>query len=86
MAAIADCNKIIKNMSTNDGADELKQLMKLTEKTIKNNERTQASPRVHTALTPNSNKPSAINMVMEIPQVPRVPPTEVPMVDKTTRI
>ena len=32
MAAIADCNKAIKNMGSNDGADELKQLMKLTEK------------------------------------------------------
>ena len=32
MAAIADCNKAIRNMGSNDGADELKQLMKLTEK------------------------------------------------------
>ena len=32
MAAIADCNKAIKNMGINDGADELKQLMKITEK------------------------------------------------------
>ena len=40
MAAIADCNKAIKNMGSNDGADELKQLMKLVEKTIKNDERT----------------------------------------------
>ena len=28
MAAIADCNKVIKNMGRNDGADELKQLIK----------------------------------------------------------
>ena len=27
MAAIADCNKAIKNMGSNDGADELQQLM-----------------------------------------------------------
>ena len=31
MAAIADCKKAIKNMGRNDGADELQQLMKLTE-------------------------------------------------------
>ena len=74
MAAIADCNKTIKNMGSNDGADELKQLMKLTEKTIENNERTQASPRVHTAQTLNSNKPITRSMVRDIPQVPRVPP------------
>ena len=48
MAAIADCNKAIKNMGRNDGADELKKLMKLTEKAIKNNERTQTYPRVQT--------------------------------------
>ena len=30
MAAIADCNKAIKNMGNNDGAYELQQLMKLT--------------------------------------------------------
>ena len=32
MAAIADFNKAIRNMGSNDGADELKQLMKLIEK------------------------------------------------------
>ena len=32
MANIADCNKAIKNMGCNDGADGLKQLMKLTGK------------------------------------------------------
>ena len=32
MAAIADCNKAIKNIGSNDVADELKQLTKLTEK------------------------------------------------------
>ena len=47
MAAIADCNKAIRKMGSNNGGDEHKQLMKLTEKTVKNNERTQASLRVH---------------------------------------
>ena len=61
-------------------------MTKLTEKTIKNNERNQASPRVQTAITPNSNKPFTRSIVRDIPQVPRVPPTEVPRVDKTTRI
>ena len=37
MAAIADCNKPIKNMGRNDGADELQQLLKLTEEAVKNN-------------------------------------------------
>ena len=73
-------------MGSNYGADELKKLMKLTEKTIKNNERTQASPRVHAALIPSSNKPVTIIMVRDFPQVPRVPPTEVLRVDETTRI
>ena len=40
MAAIADCYKAIRNMGRNDGANELKLLMKLTEKTVKNKERT----------------------------------------------
>ena len=56
MAAIADCNKAIKKMGSIDGADELKQLKKLTEKTKKINERNHASPRVHTALTRNRKK------------------------------
>ena len=86
MAAIADCNKAIKNMGSNDGADELKEFMKLTEKTIKSNERTQASTRVHTAITPNSNNAFTRSMVRYIPQVPRVPPTSVLRVNKTTRI
>ena len=55
MAAIADCNKAIRNTGINDGSDELKQLMKLTGKKVNNNERTQASPRVHTSKTLNSN-------------------------------
>ena len=38
MAAIADCAKAIKNMGSNDGADEMQQLLKLTEKAVKNNE------------------------------------------------
>ena len=37
MAAIADCNKTIKNMGRNDGADELQQLLKLTEESVKKN-------------------------------------------------
>ena len=37
MAVIADCNKGIKNMGSNDGADELQQLLKLTEESVKNN-------------------------------------------------
>ena len=67
MAAIADCNKAIKNMSSNDGSDKLEQLMKLTEKTVKNNERTQAYPRVHTAQTLNINNPITISMVRDVP-------------------
>ena len=86
MAAIADFNKAIRNMVSNDGADELKQLMKLTEKTVNNNERTQASPRVHTAQTLNSNKPITRNVARDIPQVLRVPPTAVLRVDRMTRI
>ena len=86
MAAISDCNKEIKNMGINDEADELRQFMKLTEKTIKNNEQTQAAPRVQTAHTPNSNKLFTRSMVRDIPQVPRVPPIAVPRVDNMTRI
>ena len=86
MAAISDCNKEIKNMGINDEADELRQFMKLTEKTIKNNEQTQAAPRVQKAHTTNSNKLFTRSMVRDIPQVPRVPPIAVPRVDKTTRI
>ena len=37
MSVIADCNKAIKKMSSNDGADELQQLLKLTEEPAKNN-------------------------------------------------
>ena len=85
MAAIADCNKAIKNMGSNDGADELKQLMKLTEKTVQNNERAHPSPRVHTAQTLNSNKAITRSMDKDITQVPRVPLTAVPGVDRMTR-
>ena len=38
MAAIADCDKYIKNMGSNDGADEMQQLLKLTEEAVRNNE------------------------------------------------
>ena len=86
MAAIADCNKAIKNMGRSYGAYELKQLIKLTEKTINNNERTQAAPRVQTAITPNINRPYTRSIVRDVSQVPRVPPTAGPRVDKTTRI
>ena len=37
MAAIADCNIAIKNMGNNGGANELQQLLKLTEEAVKNN-------------------------------------------------
>ena len=37
MAVISDCNKAIKNMGSNDGANELQQLMKLTEQAVNNN-------------------------------------------------
>ena len=50
MSAIADCNKAIKNMGSNDGADELQQLMKLTEKAVKNNKAI-ATPRKQTPHT-----------------------------------
>ena len=86
MAAIADCNKAIRNMGSNDGADEQKKLMKLTEKTVKNNERTQVSPRVHISQTLNSDKPITGGMVRDIPQVLRVPPPAVPRVYMTTKI
>ena len=38
MAAIADCAKAIKNMGSNDGADEMQKLQQLTEKAVRNNE------------------------------------------------
>ena len=60
--------------------------MKLTEKIVKNNERAQSSPRVHPAQTLNSNKPITRSMFKDIPQVPRVPLTAVPRVDRMTRI
>ena len=66
IAAIAGCNKAIKHMNSNDGADELKKLMKLTEKTVHNNERAHASPRVHTVQPLNSNKPITVIMVKDI--------------------
>ena len=86
MAAIADCNKVIKNMGRNDGADELKQLMKLTEKRLQSNKRAHASPRVHTAQILESNRPITRNMFRDIPQVPRVPFTALPRLDRMTRI
>ena len=73
-------------MGSNDGSDELKQLMKLTEKTVQNNKWAHASPRVHIAQTLDSNRPITSNMVNDIPQVLRVPLTAFPTVDKTTRI
>ena len=73
-------------MGSNDGAYELKQLMKLTEKTIKNSERTQAAPREQRSITPNSNKPYTKSIVRDVSQVPRVPLTEVPRVDERMRI
>ena len=38
MAAIADCAKTIKNMGSKNRADEMQQLLKLTEKSVRNNE------------------------------------------------
>ena len=37
MAAIADCSKTIKNMGSNDGADELQQLLKIKQESVKKN-------------------------------------------------
>ena len=37
MAAIVDCAKAIKKMGSNDGADVMQQLLKLTEKAVRNN-------------------------------------------------
>ena len=73
-------------MGSNDVSDELKQLMKLTEKTVQNNKWAHASPRVHIAQTLNINKPIKRSMFRDIPQVTRVPPPAVPRVDRTTRI
>ena len=38
MAAIADCAKYIKNMGSNNGADEMNQLLQPTEEAVRNNE------------------------------------------------
>ena len=50
MAAIDDCNKSIKKMGRNDRADELQQLMKLIEQSVKNNKAiaTPGKPTPHT--------------------------------------
>ena len=50
MAAIADCAKAIKNMGSNDGEDEMQQLLQLTEKAVRNNEviAKSAKPAPHT--------------------------------------
>ena len=37
MAAIADCDKAIKNMVSNNGTDEMKQLLQLIENAVRNN-------------------------------------------------
>ena len=86
MAAIADYNKAIKNMGSNDGADELRQLMKLTEQAVNNNKQTHAYPRVRTAQTLDSNRWTTINMAKDIPQIPRVPLTAITKVKRMTRI
>ena len=56
MAAIADCNKAIKNMGSNDGEDELQKLIKLIEQAVQNPKRAHASPRLHTAQTFNDRR------------------------------
>ena len=38
MASISDCAKDIKNMGNNNGADEMQQLLQLTEKSVIKNE------------------------------------------------
>ena len=50
MAAIADCAKAIKNMGSNNGADEMKQLLQLPDKSVINNEviTKSAKPDPHT--------------------------------------
>ena len=50
MAAIADCAKAIKKMGNNNGEDEMKQLLQLTEKAVRNNEAITkpAKPAPHT--------------------------------------
>ena len=50
MAAIADCNKAIKNMGSNFGADEMQQFLKLIEEAVSNNEAISksAKPAQHT--------------------------------------
>ena len=87
MAAITDCNKAIKNMGSNDGADELQQLMKLTEQAVNNTKQAHASPRVHTAQTlENENRRITINMTKYTPLTPRVTLTAVTRMEMTARM
>ena len=58
MAAIADCNKSIKNMGSNDGAYELQKLMKLIEESVNNNKAIVTSGRP----TPQTNAEKKVDM------------------------
>ena len=73
-------------MVSNDEADELQQLMKIKEQAVNNNKRTQASLRVHTAQTLDSNRQTTRNMAKDIPQIQRVSLTAIPRVERTKRI
>ena len=53
MAAIADCDKAIKNMGESNGADEMHQLIKLTERAVQHNPAITAASKLSLSTTEN---------------------------------
>ena len=72
MAAIADCDKAIKNMGINNEADEMQQLLKFKEKSIRNNEAVSKSVK----LAPHTNADQHDGRTHPLPRVHTIQPLQ----------
>ena len=70
MAAIADCAKAIKNMGSNNRANEMQPLLQLTKKSVRNNKAitTPSKP------DPNNNAKQLDGIAHSLPRVNKIKP------------
>ena len=70
VSAIADCAKAIKNMGSNSGADEMQQLLQLTEKEVRNNKAITKPARPD----PHTNAEQLDGIAQSLPRVNTIQP------------
>ena len=70
MSAIADCAKAIKNMVSNDGTDEMQQLLQLTQNSVRNNKAITKSAKE----APHTNAEQQDGITHALPRVHKIQP------------